>query len=272
MESFDLFHNTIWRPFAPFGITHNFFALNADTIIFTWVALGIILIFSLVSRYALSRKNTFSRTLLLIGLGSMRNLHYQSLQKFVYRYYIFISSLFIFILVCNCLILIPGLEEPTKDLNTTLGLALIAFFYVQKESLMRHGLIRYLGDFFKTPFTLQWPTSLVTSILFCLKIILNVAAALFSFPLELLSRGATIISLSFRLFGNIFGGSIISSLWQSLLKTSVIWQLIGIITGINLIIVLFFGLFEGLIQAFVFATLTLTYLSLALNTTQGQNV
>jgi F-type H+-transporting ATPase subunit a len=82
------------------------------------------------------------------------------------------------------------------------------------------------------------------------------------FPLNVIGKLSSIISSSFRLFGNIFGGSIITKLYFTAIQTSLLTQLFGIFSGFNILIVLFFTLFEGLLQAFVFAMLTLTFLSL----------
>jgi F-type H+-transporting ATPase subunit a len=83
-------------------------------------------------------------------------------------------------------------------------------------------------------------------------------------PLEVVGKISSVVSLSFRLFGNIFGGSIIIRLYQGLVHGYLLREIIGLITGINLLLVLFFVLFEGALQAFVFTVLTLTYLSIAL--------
>ena len=82
------------------------------------------------------------------------------------------------------------------------------------------------------------------------------------FPLHVIGVISSILSISFRLYGNIFGGLIISSLYASLLSGSTLLQTIGVLSGANLSMLLVFGIFEGLIQAFVFTMLTLTYLSM----------
>ena len=119
---------------------------------------------------------------------------------------------------------------------TTLALGLSAFLYTQFSSIQTNGLSNYLKGYLK-PFFIM-------------------------LPLNIISNLATIISISFRLFGNIFGGAVISNLWYGAISYSYITQLIGILSGINLTLTLFFVLFEGFIQAFVFAMLSLTYLSL----------
>jgi F-type H+-transporting ATPase subunit a len=84
------------------------------------------------------------------------------------------------------------------------------------------------------------------------------------FPLNVIGKLSSIVSISFRLFGNVFGGSIISKIYLSFISGSIIFETIGLLSGINFLIIIFFGLFEGFIQAFVFAMLTMTYLSVAI--------
>ena len=81
-------------------------------------------------------------------------------------------------------------------------------------------------------------------------------------PLNIVGKLSSIISISFRLFGNIFGGAIITKLYFTAIRGSIILELLGILSGTNFLIIAFFTLFEGLLQAFVFAMLTLTYISL----------
>ncbi len=237
MQGFELFEHHAWRPFERMGWTHSFWTIDIDTILFTWLVLLLIVILVLLGRWSLSRPDSIPGYLAQAYVRSFVNMITQSLEYFNYRYFAFIASLFTFIFLCNILIILPYGEEPTKNINTTLALALVSFAYVQKESIKAHGLWGYIKEFFK-PFFIF-------------------------FPLEVLGKLATIVSLSFRLFGNIFGGSIISTMWHSAIAGSILGQIAGTLMGVSIIIMLFFGLFEGLIQAFVFSILTLTYLSMA---------
>ena len=88
-------------------------------------------------------------------------------------------------------------------------------------------------------------------------------------PLNVVGKLATVVSLSFRLFGNIFGGFLISQIYFTAIEGSFWLELGGIITGINLILKVFFCLFEGYLQAFVFTMLTLTYLAIAMQKDGG---
>ncbi len=238
MENVTLFHKTYWEPLRMLGFTGNFWRLNAQTIMFTWAALGILALLIVGARHALKKRHSIGEFLILSSTNALKNLVVQSLGTFNFNHFAFIASLFTFILLCNLLPLIPWFEEPTSDLCTTLGLGLASFFYIQGSSISAHGFLGYLKEFTE-PF-------------------------LFMLPMEIVGKLATIVSISFRLFGNIMGGSIISKLFLHAIGGFWLRELLGIALGLNMLIALFFVVFEGLIQAFVFAMLSLTYLALAI--------
>ncbi|WP_381415483.1 F0F1 ATP synthase subunit A [Spiroplasma endosymbiont of Anurida maritima] len=95
-------------------------------------------------------------------------------------------------------------------------------------------------------------------------------------PLELLTQFVPVISLSFRIFGNILGGSIILALLGSLLGS--IWANVPYIGSVDLLsamifpfLNLYFDIFSGLIQAYIFAILTIAYWSLELRPTKNDD-
>jgi F-type H+-transporting ATPase subunit a len=133
--------------------------------------------------------------------------------------------LFMFLLFSNWLGIIPHLEEPTKDLNTTLGLGIMGFVIAHYAGIKSKGFKAYIKEYFQPIF--------------------------FMMPLNLIGELAKIVSISFRLFGNIMGGSIII-LVVSYLTYSV---------ALPPFLYAFFGLFVGTIQAFVFTMLTVVYIS-----------
>ena len=94
----------------------------------------------------------------------------------------FIATIFLYILACNLLGLIPGFFSPTADTNTTLALALATFFYTHYIGIKYHG-IRYLKHFLG-------PVPAIAPIML---------------PIELIGHFARVMSLTIRLFGNIFG-------------------------------------------------------------------
>lgn len=239
MDGFELFDEHYWQPFARLGFTHPFFNINRTTIISTWIVLGIIGIAGVAIRSIIKRKPTDTlRYSVMSFIVAFKDMVTQTLGFFSPKHFAFIAALFVFIVLCNCLSLIPGAEEPTRDLNTTLALGIISFLYVQYYAIRTHGLWEYIKEYF-APFFLM-------------------------LPLNVIGKLATIVSMSFRLFGNIFGGSTISAIYFGVIYGSPLFEGAGSFLGINLLMILFFGIFEGFIQAFVFAMLTLTYLSTAI--------
>jgi F-type H+-transporting ATPase subunit a len=229
-------HHHAWKPFAQFGLCSEFWTLKADTLTSTWVILGIILLMSLYIFRCLQNEQSLVRCAVIQYVMAFRDLLMQTIKMSPLNHLAMIGSLFTFILMCNTIQIIPWLEEPTKDLNTAFALGLISFFYVHSSAISAKGLWHYILHYFQ-PFFLM-------------------------FPLHVVGVLSSIISISFRLFGNIYGGFIISSLYAGVLSNSVIAQTFGLITGANICMLLLFGIFEGLIQAFVFTMLTMTYLSM----------
>ena len=133
---------------------------------------------------------------------------------------------------------IPNFEEPTKFVNTDLALAILVFFAVHIYGIKNKGIIKYLRSYVDDPFPMKGPLILL--------FFLNPF-----FYLNLISQVANVVSHSFRLFGNIFGGAMIIVIVSALLKSVLIP--VGLFA--------FFGLFAGLVQAFVFAMLAVTYVA-----------
>lgn len=221
------------------GLDHHFFTLNSTTILHTWIILAIIVLMIIPIRYFLTKKNSIFRYMIIEFVISFLDMCEQTLGSyFSFGHFTFITAIFIFILLCNMIVIVPWMEEPTKDLNTTIALGLITFIYTQIYAIKAHGFGSYLKEYFQPIFLM--------------------------FPLHVLGKVASVVSIAFRLFGNIFGGAIISHIYFGAIEGSIIWETLGLLSGCNFMIVVFFGIFEGFLQAFVFTMLALTYLSIAL--------
>ncbi len=216
---------------------NGFFSFNTSVIYTTWIILLLCGILSFAARKFSKKPESIYGYMARSYVRFFMNMVEQTFGYQVGPYAVFIGTLFTFILCCNYISLLPGLTEPTENINTTLALSLICFFYTQYQAITTHGIRMYLKEYM-SPFFLF-------------------------FPLHVLGKISTMVSMACRLFGNIYGGAMIVGMWKSALAGSLIFQLLGIITGMNFLIVLFFGLFEGFIQAFVFTVLTLTYLAMA---------
>ena len=150
-------------------------------------------------------------------------------EKLAKKYFPLICSLFMFLLLANWLGMFPKLSEPTKDLNTPLGLGIMGFFIAHYAGIKKKGIKRYAKEYFEPIF--------------------------FMAPLNVIGEIAKVVSISFRLFGNIMGGSIIVLVISHLIFSLVLPPFL----------ILFFSIFIGTIQAFVFTMLTLVYISVQVN-------
>lgn len=128
--------------------------------------------------------------------------------------------------------LVPLLRPPSADLNMTLAMAFISYVAFQIAGLSAHGVWGRIKHMANPPFLL---------------------------PIEIISELSRIVSLSFRLFGNIFAGETLLTVMYGIanaIKISVIGLVIPVIF-------LYLEVLFGFIQALIFAILTLIYITLA---------
>ncbi|MDQ6993406.1 MAG: F0F1 ATP synthase subunit A [Mariprofundus sp.] len=188
-------------------------------------------------------------------------------------------TIFIFILLCNSLDILPsylmhhiagsvGLETfrqvPTNDLNLPVAMALSVFILVLYYEFKLKP-VHFMKELLLQPFAallLDSKNPLVK--------VLGVILIPLNLTLKLVEEFAKPLSLSFRLFGNMFAGEVIFLLIASLLLTNSINDLAsagGIVTEVAGILVglgwSLFHMFIGLLQAFIFMILTVVYLSIA---------
>lgn len=128
--------------------------------------------------------------------------------------------------------LIPLFRSPSADLNMTLAMAILAVLIVQVAGIMAHGVagrIKHMAD--------PW----------------------WIFPLEVIAEVSRIVSLSFRLFGNVFAGEILVAVMVGIAAAT--WFLVATLAVPT--IFLYLEVLFGFVQALVFSLLVLIYLSLA---------
>jgi F-type H+-transporting ATPase subunit a len=268
-----IFDYKIIKPFEIFGLTSNFLIVHIDTIIYSWIAMLILLVLSLIGKYSLKRKNSLFMVAFENIIDFFVNIFEESFDKFNFNYFSFVVSIFFFTLFCCLVGLIPFLDESTKDLNTTFALGLTSFCYVQYHKIKVHGMVMYLKEFLHPFFLLA--------------------------PINIVGELAKVASMSFRLFGNILGGGVILTMmieFVGIYKASFVLYA-GIILLLSLILKktntiqskilnklvdlgvatlfllcwaqIFFGIFEGIIQSFVITMLTITYLSMGIKKDNG---
>jgi F-type H+-transporting ATPase subunit a len=150
------------------------------------------------------------------------------------RYLPLVASVFIVIWLSNLSGLVPGLMAPTSNLNVTLGCALTVWLYYHWQGIREQGPLNYLMHFAHVP-----PGTPVVMKIFMVPLI---------FMIEIIGHVARVMSLSLRLFGNIFGEELVIIILASLVPFIVPLPM------------MFLGLLTGTLQALIFAILTMVYL------------
>jgi F-type H+-transporting ATPase subunit a len=144
------------------------------------------------------------------------------------RFLNFLTVLVLFILLSNLLGLIPGLKSPTADVVVPFGCAMLTFVYYHYHGIRKNGW-RYIKQFLGPVWWLSW----------------------LLMPIEIISHFARVLSLTVRLYANMFAGDLVTLAFFSLVPI-----------GVPLIfLVLHLGV--ALVQSFVFMALAMSYLSLA---------
>jgi F-type H+-transporting ATPase subunit a len=137
----------------------------------------------------------------------------------------FICTLFLFILTCNLIGLIPGFYSPTANINTPLSMALCTFVYTHYLGVKYHG-VKYIKHFLGP---------------------IPALAPLF-FPIEVVGHCARVLSLTLRLFGNIMGEDLV---------LAILLFLAG--KFLAPLPMMFLAVFTSAVQAFIFTLLAMMY-------------
>ena len=194
---------------------------------YAWLAMAILIGLSLAARFSLKKTApTGVQNLLEAIVSGLENFIVDIMGPEGRHYLSLIGTLFLFILVCNLEGLIPGFDSPTANINTTLALALVTFTATHYIGIKRHG-FAYVKHFMGP----MW------------------ALAPLMLPIELISHLARVMSLTFRLFGNMVA------------KHKLLLVLALLAPYIAPVPILGLGLLVSFVQALVFALLTMLYLS-----------
>ncbi len=198
-----------------------------ETITYSWLAMAIIIGLSLAARFSLKKTApTGVQNLLEVIVGGLSDFIEEIMGPEGKHYLTLIGTLFLFILVCNLQGIAPGFDSPTANINTTLALALVAFAATHYIGVKRHG-IGYIKHFMGP----MW------------------GLAPLMLPIELISHLARVMSLTFRLFGNMVA------------KHKLLLVLALLAPYLAPVPILALGLLVSFVQALVFTLLTMLYLS-----------
>ena len=205
------------------GFEH--FAFSYQHITYCWFVMLIMLISAILFGRGVQLLPKKGQNVFEVVIESLENFMVEITGPEGKFFFPYIATLFLFIVVSNLIGLIPGFFSPTANINTTVALALCSFVLTHAIGIKFHG-IKYIKHFMGP---VWWLIPLML-------------------PLELISHVARIMSLSVRLFGNIFG------------KETVL-GILFMLGGLYLapLPVLFLGILVSFIQGLVFMLLSIMY-------------
>jgi F-type H+-transporting ATPase subunit a len=225
--------------------------ISISNSIFTmWIVMGILVVLGFVSTRAVREVPGRFQGLIELMVQFLVDFMKDAGGPRVVRYLPLFGTLFLFALLSNWLFLIPLvgqielLHVPTADYHTNLGLALTGFIWYQAAGIRENGLSYFTRWFNFTAFN---------------EGVLVGVVMIFVGIIELFSELFRVLTLTLRLWGNVWGGEIVLAVLAALLfLPSLVLPFVGL------------ELFIGFIQAFVFAFLVLLYIILALESHGGE--
>jgi F-type H+-transporting ATPase subunit a len=145
------------------------------------------------------------------------------------RFQAFVTCIFLFILFCNLLGLVPGVVTPTSQPVVPLGIAVLAFIYYNYHGIRVQGLVGYLKHFAGPVWWMAW----------------------LLFPVEIISHLARMMSLTIRLYANMLASDLLTLICFSMMPLLAPIAFLGLHTLV------------AVIQAYVFMLLTMIYVGMA---------
>jgi len=205
------------------GLGH--FAHTYQHVVHSWFVMLILIIFALLLAKGIQMIPRKGQNLLELIVNGLENFMVDVTGPEGRAFFPYIATIFLYILVSNLLGLIPGFFSPTANLNTTLSMAICTFVLTHVIGIKFHG-VKYIKHFLG-PIWVMAPLM---------------------FIIELIGHLARVMSLSIRLFGNIFGKEKVLGIFFAL-------------AGLYLapLPILFLGILVSFIQAVVFMLLSIVY-------------
>jgi len=212
----------------------NIFGFSLSyTIIFTWIAMAVLITAALIIRFAVFRnpKDTPGGAqnvveLIVEAVSKYTKTQAHGTGEFLCSYILSVGSL----LIMSAFLELFRVRPPTADITMTFSLAIMTFIFINVYGIKKKGVFGRIKS-------LASPTPLV-------------------FPFRLISDLAIPVSMACRLFGNMLGGMIVIDLLYMALGSNAV--------GIPSVFGLYFNAFHPLIQTFIFVTLTLTFINEAI--------
>ena len=213
------FHITPGHPQAPIS---NSLAMEI-------LVVGVLLVYFILVRLTLNVEKPSATQHLAEAIHGFVSDQGESIIGHGYERFVgYLSVLGMFILLSNLIGLVPGLESPTADVVVPLGCALLTFVYYHYHGVRANG-FGYIKQFLGPVWWLSW----------------------LLFPIEVISHCARVLSLTVRLYANMFAGDLVTLAFFSLVPVGIPLVFLGLHLGV------------AIVQAYVFMLLSMIYLSLA---------
>lgn len=226
-----------------------------NTLITSWVVIALLVMFAFFLRSKLTIVPGKLQTLVEDVFSFAFDYVAETLEskKMAERFFPLLMTIFLFVLVGNMIHFIPGigsigfyhdghfealLRAPSTDLTVPLVLAIISFFVIEVTGILAIGFWKYSSKFLQNP--LKNPMGFAVGLI------------------ELIGETVRVVSLSFRLFGNILAGEVV-------IAVAIFFAPYGLPVPLML-----FEIFIGFLQAAIFALLTLFFIKLAIMEPHGE--
>lgn len=209
--------------FEAIGLGH--FANAYPHVIYSWFVMIILIIFGAVAAKGISMIPTKAQNVFEILISGIEEFMVEITGEEGRWLFPISATIFIYIVVCNLIGLVPGFLPPTASVNTTLSCAIPVVIFTHVIGVKYHG-VKYIKHFMGP---VWWLAPLI-------------------FVIEIIGHVARILSLSIRLFGNMMGHELV---------LGILFFLAGLFLAPLPIMAL--GIFVAVVQAFVFFLLSIMY-------------
>lgn len=200
-----------------------------EHVTYTWFVMAVLILVAFLASRAITMVPTGVQNLMEVVVTGVEGLIEETMGEEGKAYFPLIATFALFILVCNLIALIPGFYPPTANLNTNAALALTVFVLTHVVGFRKHG-VAYLKHF-------MGPIIWLAPLMFIIEIIGHLARPL---------------SLTLRLFGNMYGHEVVLMIFLAL---------VPLFLPIPMMLM---GVLIAFIQTFVFTLLAMIYIAGAL--------
>jgi len=196
---------------------------------YAWLVMIILIVLAFLTSRQIKERPSGLQNFMEVIIDGVENFMEENMGPKGKRYFPLIGTLAMFILTCNLIALVPGAYPPTANLNTNMAMALTVFGATHYVGFREHG-VGYLKHF-------MGPILVLAPLVFVVELIGHIARP---------------VSLTLRLFGNMWGHEVVLMIFLALLP---------ILVPIPM---MFLGILVAFIQTFVFVLLAIIYISGAL--------